>query len=62
LTLANIYTDPQKPIQVEPKSIPSANPARFAGLCATNFSSPFYGSGEIETAAPALVGGAGCEG
>jgi len=61
----NIYTDPQKPIQVEPKVYPIGEPGRNAPvLVTTNFSLTYFlVSGEIENSGvPAHLGVVECEG
>jgi acetyl-CoA decarbonylase/synthase complex subunit gamma len=61
----NIYTDPQKPIQVEPKVYPIGEPGREAPvLVTTNFSLTYFlVSGEIENSGiPAHLGVVECEG
>ena len=61
----NIYTDPQKPIQVEPKVYPIGEPGRDSPvLVTTNFSLTYFlVSGEIENSGvPAHLGVIECEG
>jgi acetyl-CoA decarbonylase/synthase complex subunit gamma len=61
----NIYTDPQKPIQVEPKVYPIGEPGSHAPvLVTTNFSLTYFlVSGEIENSGvPAHLGVVECEG
>ena len=61
----NIYTDPQKPIQVEPKVYPIGEPGKDSPvLVTTNFSLTYFlVSGEIENSGvPAHLGVVECEG